>query len=56
MVGDGMVRSKNGLARNEFQRYAQPTLKVYGGVIDLTASGTQAGAEGMGDANIYTKA
>lgn len=50
-----MVRSKNALAPNEFQRYATPTLKVYGGVIDLTASGTQAGTEGTGTGNIFKK-
>lgn len=55
MAGDGMITSQNGLARKAFQRYAAPTLKVYGGVIDLTASGSQAGNEGSGAGNIAKK-
>lgn len=54
-AGIGMIRNGNGLAHSGLKRYAAPTLNVYGGVIDLTASGTQAGSEGTGSGNITKK-
>lgn len=57
LITDGisMTGSKNRLAVSGLRRYAAPTLTIYGGVIDLTASGTQAGTEGSGVGNITRK-
>jgi len=50
-----MSRSKGTNAKYSSNHYAAPTLKIYGGVIDLTASGSTEGPEGTGTGNIFKK-